>query len=280
MVKYRGGKSREIPEMLPYIPKDFARYIEPFFGGGAMYFHLEPKRAIINDLNKELMAFYQGVRDYYPVLCSELHELEAQYVSNRAVFDSQKREAPSERAYDPNEQLYYQVRDMFNGKIASKYSPATIYYFINKTAYSGMIRYNSNGEFNVPYGRYKNFNTRLITEAHSQLLGSAELFSGDYQAVFDRCQPDDFVFLDPPYDCTFSDYGNEEIRNGFSEDEHRRLSEAFYLLPCKALMVIGKTPLTYGLYKDSVVHEYPKSYAVNIRNRFKSESKHVLVTNY
>jgi DNA adenine methylase len=88
------------------------------------------------------------------------------------------------------------------------------------------------------------------------------------------------MFLDPPYDCVFSDYGNREIKDGFNEAEHRRLREAFFKLECKALMVIGKTELTYSLYKDSIVHEYEKAYAVNIRNRFKSAGKHILVSNY
>ncbi|MDR2673014.1 MAG: Dam family site-specific DNA-(adenine-N6)-methyltransferase [Coriobacteriales bacterium] len=280
MVKYRGGKSRELAEMVPFIPKDYDRYIEPFFGGGAMYFHLMPERAVINDLNSKLMGFYCGVRNDFKSLSNELECLEAQYLSNRKVFDESKKKSPEKRVFDPNEELYYSIRDMFNGKKEPEYSDATIYYFINKTAYSGMIRYNSDGEYNVPYGRYKNFNTRLVTETHSALLKNAEITTDDYQNVFDLCTSSDFMFLDPPYDCVFSDYGNEETKLGFNEDEHRRLAKAFYALPCKALMVIGETTLTHGLYQDSIIHRYGKAYAVNIRNRFKSESNHILVANY
>ena len=142
-----------------------------------------------------------------------------------------------------------------------------------------MIRYNKNGEFNVPYGRYKHLNTACVTKEHSRLLQGAEVFTGDYQSVFDMCTEDDFVFLDPPYDCVFSDYGNPELGGAFSEEEHRRLACAFFDLPCKALLVIGKTDLTESLYGKSIIHEYDKKYAVNIRNRFKSVSKHILVTN-
>ena len=88
------------------------------------------------------------------------------------------------------------------------------------------------------------------------------------------------MFLDPPYDCIFNDYGNIEAVNGFDEAEHRRLASDFRNLKCKAMMVIGKTPLTVELYGDLIKDEYFKSYAVNIRNRFKSESKHIVVTNY
>ena len=90
----------------------------------------------------------------------------------------------------------------------------------------------------------------------------------------------DYVFLDPPYDCVFSDYGNEIMKDGFGEERHRKLAEDFRKLKCKVLMVIGKTQLTEELYGDLIVAEYEKSYAVNIRNRFKSESQHILVTNY
>lgn len=244
-----------------------------------MYFHLEPHNALINDLNKPLTDFYRGVRDDYPHLRAELDELEAKYTANRIAFDALKATSPDRRVPDGNEALYYQLRDMFNGKIEG-YSPAAVYYFINKTAYSGMIRYNKQGDFNVPYGRYRHLNTALVSEAHSRLLQSAEITCGDYDAVFQQCRPDDFVFLDPPYDCVFSDYGNKETQDGFNEREHRRLARAFFKLPAKALMVIGLTDLTYELYKDNIVHEYKKNYSANIRNRFKSAGKHILVTNY
>ena len=102
----------------------------------------------------------------------------------------------------------------------------------------------------------------------------------DYSKIFDMLSNDDFVFLDPPYDCVFSDYGNEDYKDGFGEDEHRRLASDFRNLPCKALLVIGKTSLTEELYGDLIVEEYDKSYSVNIRNRFKADAKHIIVTNY
>lgn len=155
-----------------------------------------------------------------------------------------------------------------------------VYYFINKTAYSGMIRYNGDGEYNVPFGRYPNFNTRLATERHSLLLRSAELHSLDYRKVLDMAGADDFIFLDPPYDSVFNDYGNLDMANGFDESEHRRLAGDFRNLPCRALMVVGKTPLTMDLYRGYVVDEYFKNYAVNIRNRFKSDKTHIVVRNF
>lgn len=280
MIKYRGGKTREIPHIMEFVPRFSGRYVEPFFGGGALYFYLEPRKAVINDVNAKLMGFYRGVRDDFQNLRGELDELERLYEGYRNEFEALKLQCPDQRVEDKNEALYYSLRDMFNGKVAKAYSDALLYYYINKASYSGMIRYNAQGEFNVPYGRYKHLNTKSVTLLHSKLLQQSELLNEDYSVVFDMCKIDDFVFLDPPYDCVFSDYGNVEYRGGFDEECHKKLAKDFANLPCKALMVIGRTPLTEELYKDYIVGEYDKNYAVNIRNRFKSAAQHIVVANY
>ncbi len=263
-----------------YVPRFTGRYIEPFLGGGALYFYLEPRQAIINDINSKLMGFYLGVRDYFPRLRKELDKVEDEYTRNRIVFEALKAKHPNDHVEDKNEAVYYKMRDMYNGLTKKEYSDALLYFYINKTAYSGMIRYNAKGEFNVPYGRYAHLNTRGITLSHSRLLKQAEILNVDYSEVFEQCQADDFVFLDPPYDSVFSDYGNEEYKDGFDEDSHRRLAQDFENLPCKALMVIGRTPLTEELYRNYIVDEYKKNYAVNIRNRFKAAATHIIVANY
>ena len=280
LVKYRGGKSNEISNIEKHIPKYKGRYIEPFFGGGALYFHLEPKRAIINDINSKLMAFYSGVKNDYSNLRKELDEIEKIYEANRRQFDALKSQTPNERVEDKNEELYYQLRDMFNDLTEKKYSDALLYFFINKTAYSGMIRYNSKGEFNVPFGRYERLNTSLVTTKHSKLLTNTEIYNTDYKNIFDMADSDDFMFLDPPYDCIFSDYGNEEYKGGFNDESHITLANDFKNLNCKALLVIGRTPLIEKLYGDMIIDEYAKTYSVNIRNRFKSAATHILIANY
>ena len=253
VLKYRGGKSREIPRFLQYIPDDFDRYIEPFFGGGALYFYLEPEVAIINDVNERLMLFYRQLRDNYPEMRVQLDELQRVYEANQATYKKLKAQTPDERVPNANEELYYKMRELFNHPDGS-FLDGVVYFFINKTAYSGMIRYNSNGEYNVPFGRYPNLNTQLVTAQHSQLLRTADLY--------------------------FNDYGNIDMMNGFDETEHRRLAADFRNLPCRALMVIGKTPLTMELYGDYVFDEYYKNYAVNIKNRFNNDKMHIVVKNY
>lgn len=280
MIKYRGGKSKEITHFINNMPNQYERYIEPFFGGGALYFYLQPEQAIINDINFRLFSFYQEMKDRYPEARLQLDYLQSIYEENQRMYEKLKVECPNERIENRNEELYYKMRDAFNKKIDTEYLDSVIYFFINKTAYSGMIRYNASGEYNVPFGRYKNFNTKLITNQHYELLRRTEIYNLDYSSIFEMAREDDFMFLDPPYDCVFSDYGNENYREGFGEDEHRRLANDFRNLSCKALLVIGKTALTEELYGDFVVEEYDKSYAVNIRNRFKADAKHIIVTNY
>ena len=280
MLKYRGGKSREIPQFIRYFPLDYDKYIEPFVGGGAVYFYLEPEQAIINDINIRLVSFYMNVKDNYSVMREQLDSLQAIYERNQRAYKELKVKNPEKRVENKNEDLYYKIRDMYNGKTASEYIDGVVYFFINKTAYSGMIRHNSNGEYNVPFGRYPNLNTQLVTKNHSELLKNTEIYHTDYISVFNMATEKDFMFLDPPYDCIFNDYGNIDAENGFDEGQHRRLAADFKNLNCKALMVIGKTRLTEELYWSLIKDEYSKNYAVNIRNRFKADARHIIVANY
>lgn len=279
ILKYRGGKSKEIPLFERYIPT-FETYFEPFFGGGALFFHIEPNTAVVNDVNQSLIRFYEDVKNNYGQLRTELDILQQIYERNRRRFEELKAASPDERVVDENEFLYYRIRDMFNGVIEREFLFGTIYYFINKTAYSGMVRYNSQGQYNVPYGRYKNFNTQLLTENHHRLLSRTEVLNGSYEESFRRADTSDFIFLDPPYDTIFSEYGNEAFTGDFGEQEHRQLAQDFSNLSCPTLMVISETPLITELYANFIKDSYEKNYAVNIRNRFNSRANHLVITNY
>ncbi len=280
MIKYRGGKSKELNYYINHIQnEDYEIYYEPFIGGGATYFALEPQRAVINDINGKLINFYLDVRNNFDLLKEQLSNLEKNYIKNQKQYEEIKRLTPEKRVPNNNEYLYYKLRDEFNYP-TGKYLEGTLYFYINKTAYSGMIRYNNNGEYNVPFGRYKNFNTDLISRKHNLLLQNAEIFNLDYLEIFNRATPRDIMFIDPPYDCVFNDYGNLNNKYGFNESEHRRLAKDFRNLNTRTLMVIGKTPLTEELYKDFIVDEYGKNYSVNIRNRFKNSAIHIIVKNY
>jgi len=280
LVKYRGGKAKEFPQYERFIPRTYDTYYEPFVGGGATFFRLMPKKAVIGDINEPLINFYRAVRNNFDELSKELATLQRIYEANQKAYKEKKKAAPDVRVPNANEALYYALRDQYNGLAKATYSRAALYFFINKTAYSGMIRYNAQGHYNVPFGRYEHFNTGLVTQEHSALLKRTEILCADYEESFKRAGKDDFMYLDPPYDCVFNDYGNQQLENGFDESEHRRLAKLFRKLKCKAMMVIGHTPLTEELYGDLVKAEYAKDYAVNIRNRFHSQATHYVVTNY
>lgn len=279
ILKYRGGKLREIPYFQAYIPKEYDTYIEPFLGGGAVYFYLEPEKAIINDINPRLMEFYTAVAENYGNMRVELDEIEQLYETNQSEYLLRKSDNPSVRIENKNEDLYYMIRDMYNDIIPKKYLDAVIYYVINKTAYSGMIRFNNKGEYNVPFGRYAHLNTNILTNNHSDLLKQASIYCTDYSNIFDLASENDFMFLDPPYDCVFHDYGNAQS-SIFNESDHIRLAEDFRELNCKALMVIGKTDFIEELYSDLITDRYSKNYSVNIRNRFKNVAEHLVIMNY
>ena len=280
-LKYRGGKSKEIKFFQHHIPKNFHTYFEPFLGGGAVYFHLEHPKSVINDINTKLINTYREIKNKYPLVRQQLDELQAIYEANQLEYETLKKRASSQDEYieNKNEALYYQMREYFNYP-TDEWLDSVVYFFINKTSYSGMIRYNSQGEYNVPFGRYKNFNTKVLTDKHYRLLSTTEIYNEDYTTIFDMAKPNDFMFLDPPYDCVFTDYGNEIFTGDFGEEEHRKLAEDFKNLDCMALMIISKTSLTVELYNQYKVDEYHKSYAVNSRNRFKNEAKHLIIRNY
>ncbi len=279
ILKYSGGKQKELIKYIKFIPS-FDKYYEPFFGGGATFFALAPRQARVGDVNKNLIGFYKDIVKNFPRTKKELQQLQELYKSNQLDFKQQMKVADGTIVHNSNEDLYYSIRDMFNGKCRSQYTYSTLYYFINKTAYAGMIRYNKKGEFNVPYGRYANFNADLLNSKQYELLKRAEIANESYESSFEKATSKDFMFLDPPYDTAFSDYGNEEFTGDFGEEKHRKLAEDFKNLSSPALMIISSTKLTEELYGKYVQGRYNKNYSVNIRNRFKSKAEHMIIANY
>lgn len=278
MIKYRGGKSKEISHFISNMPENYNRYIEPFFGGGALYFYLEPQNAIINDVNIKLYSFYKQMKEEYPIARMQLDELQTVYEQNQKEYDAIKKQHPEDRVENKNEALYYKMRDMFNHKIKCEYLDAVVYFFINKTAYSGMIRYNAKGEYNVPFGRYKNFNTKLITDKHYELLNRTDIYNYDYSEIFKMAGNNDFIFLDPPYDTEFSEYA----KNSFGKNDQMRLAEFLSKTEANFMLIIKATPYIYDLYKDKgfSIYSFDKKYMVNFQNRNDRNVKHLVITNY
>ncbi len=114
MFKYRGDKSKEIDRFINNMPKDYSGYIEPFLGGGALYFHLQPDKAIVNDINFKLFSFYKEMQKEYPLARKQLDKLQKIYEENQTIYERLKKQHPEEKVENKNEILYYLMRDAFN----------------------------------------------------------------------------------------------------------------------------------------------------------------------
>lgn len=255
LIKWSGGKSDEIKLFKKYIP-EFKTYIEPFVGGGALYFHLNPKRAIINDIHPELIAFYKEIGLGY----------------NEEIYNFM--------ANNPNdEKTYYNIRD--NMVINSDLDKAKYFYYLRKTCYRGMLRYNKSGKFNIPFGKYKTINYEdLKNDEYVKLLKRTIIKNTSFDKIFEKYNSDNnFMFLDPPYDSEFVDYGYCQ----FNREHHEKLAELFKETNNNCLMVIGKTPFISELYDGYIVEEFDKKYKFKLHSgRVGSEinNKHLIITNY
>lgn len=256
IVKWSGGKSDEIKMFESYFPANYDTYIEPFVGGGSVYFYLNPKKAVINDIHPELIAFYKSIG------AGKMDE----------IYDFM--------ANNPNdEETYYKIRDEM--PINDELDTAKRFYYQRKTCFRGMLRYNKQGKFNIPFGRYKSINyDDLKNKAYEELLSRTEILNESFETVFEKYDSEDnFMFLDPPYDSEFTDYGYCE----FAKKEQERLADCFKKTKTKCLMIIGKTKLIEELYAGYIVGEYDKKYKFKLYdNRIGDEinAKHLIIKNY
>lgn len=255
IIKWSGGKKDELKHIKKFIPSEYEIYLEPFIGGGALFFDLSPKRSVIGDVHKELIDFYKAIKDGYS---GEIYNF---MINN-----------PN------NEETYYNVRNM---NPTNSTENAQRFYYLRKTCFRGMLRYNNKGEFNIPYGRYKTINFEdLRNENYEQLLKNTEIYNNSFEYIFEHYNSsNNFMFLDPPYDSEFTNYGY----CSFGREQHIRLSEYFKNTNIKCLMVIGKTDFIVELYKDYIVDEYNKNYRFKLHSgRIGNEINniHLVIKNY
>ncbi|MEP6488117.1 DNA adenine methylase [Microcoleus vaginatus GB2-A3] len=273
-LKWAGGKRQLLPEIVKYVPKRISKhtYYEPFIGGGALLFHLQPPKAVINDSNKELINCYKVIKDSLDELMEEL----------------------SKDKYSNSETSYYEMRDLDRStkKYASlsKVEKAARIIYLNKTCYNGLFRVNSQGQFNVPFGRYKNpnFLDDAVLKAVNKYLNSNDitLLNQDFAEAVKDANRGDFVYLDPPYDpvsetASFTGYDV----NGFNRDEQERLKEEFDALHkkgCKVMLSNSCTDFIMDLYKDSqyTIIKVRATRSINSNALKRGRVDEVLVLNY
>lgn len=267
-VKWVGGKRQLLSEIEKYLPSKFSTYYEPFIGGGALLFHLQPKNAIINDSNAELINLYTVIKENPLALIEDLrkHKNEADYFYEV-------------RSLDRN-------RDKFS--TLTNVERASRIIFLNKTCYNGLFRVNSAGEFNTPFGRYKNPNivNEITIKAVSLYLNKANIsiMNGDFEQALQNVSKGDFVYLDPPYDplsnsSSFTGY----TQGGFDRTEQERLKDVCDQLNAKKakfLLSNSYTNLILNLYQDYNINEIKAIRSINSDAEKRGQISEVLIKNY
>ena len=268
VVKWVGGKRQLLDALLPLLPSHIASYCEPFVGGGALLFKLQPEKAWINDINSELMQMYEVIRDDAETLI----QLLAQHTNEAEHFYAV-------RDWDRDKKKYASL---------TKTEKAARIIYLNKTCYNGLFRVNSAGEFNTPFGSYKNPNivNAPTIKAVSRYFQQAEItFScRDYAQVLAEVQRGTFVYLDPPYDPV-SDTSNFTgyARGGFSHDDQIRLRECCDDLDrrgIKFMLSNSATDFIRDQYRQYRIKTVQAKRAVNSDATKRGQIDEVVVRNY
>ena len=259
LIKWSGGKYKEIRYFEPYYPYSFDMYLEPFAGAGAVYFDLFFDNNLISDVHEELINFYQQIK---AGRAKDMYRWLSGFCEGKAREDQ-----------------YYYIRDGFEPK--DEFGRAIQFYYLRKTCFRGMLRYNNSGKFNVPFGFYDQISMdKLIDDRYELILKNTDVRCVSYEEVFEEFNdPKYFMFLDPPYDSTFSNYGYCE----FGREHHRTLANYFRNTKCMCLMVVGKSDLMLEEYGDYVVDKYDKNYMFKIHSgRIGNEinNEHLVIKNY
>jgi DNA adenine methylase len=268
-LKWVGGKRQLMPTILQHLPDKMEdlQYIEPFIGGGAVLFHLQPKRAIINDFNAELVNVYKVVRDDVEALIAHLknHKNEVEY--------------------------FYKIRELDRNpglENLSDVERASRILFLNKTCFNGLYRVNKAGYFNVPFGRYKtpNFINESTLRADSQYLNQAniEILNLDFAEVLEKTDDKSFVYLDPPYQpvsksSNFTGY----VQGGWDEKEQIRLRECCDLLHAKGVKFLlsnSSAKFITDQYRNYNIKLVKANRAINSVGNLRGEVDEVLIWNY
>lgn len=266
-LKWAGGKRQIFSTIKEHLPKQFNSYYEPFAGAGAVLFGIQPATAVINDINFELINCYRVVRESLAELLNDLAK------------------------HQNEEDYYYAIRDLDlkdEFKDLSRVQRASRIIYLNKTCYNGLFRVNSDGHFNVPFGRYKNpkvIDEKVLRAVHSYLNQSRiNILNTDFEEVALQARKNDFIYFDPPYDplsdtASFTGYN----LNGFGKDDQKRLRSVFARLArrgCFVLLSNSPTDFILDLYRDFKIIRVPANRNINSVGSGRGKIDEVLVMSY
>jgi DNA adenine methylase len=254
-IKWAGGKRLVVEKYRPYLPSAYAAYHEPFLGGGAVFFDLEPELAILSDVNPEIVNAYIQIRDNLDEVIKGLT-----------------------LAAEMNcKEFYYEVRDRYPAD-ANDFKQAIRFLYLNKTAFNGLYRKSKKSGFNVPYGSYKKpriCDAENLVACHEALQG-VTLTCQEFKAAADSVQAGDFVYFDPPYHGTFTGY----TEFGFTESDQEELAGVFKTCVEKgayALLSNSDTDLVRSLYKDFEIVSIQEHRHISAKNKGRGRKPCVLV---
>lgn len=268
VVKWVGGKRQLLDAIQKHVPKKYSTYYEPFLGGGAVLFALQPGKAVVNDINGELINLYRVIKDDVDALIADLqkHKNEADYYYKI-------------REYDRDKQRYNSLTPI---------EKASRLIFLNKTCYNGLFRVNRAGEFNTPFGNYKNPNivNAITLKAVSAFFNKKDIifYNTDFVSAVQDGRKGSFVYLDPPYDpvsdtASFTGYD----KGGFNRQEQIRLKQLCDDLnrrEVKFLLSNSATPFIKDLYREYHIEIIRAKRAINSDPDKRGEIDEVLVRNY
>ena len=260
-LKWAGGKTQLLSELIKRVPAKYNVYFEPFIGGGALYFAIAPNEAVIADINDDLVNAYSAVRDNPDELLEALSK------------------------YKNEKDFYYSIRSQDQNKLSETERAARLIY-LNKTCFNGLYRVNKSGQFNVPFANYKNPNlvqTERILAA-SEILQNTDVRHAGFEKVLVEAKAGDFIYLDPPYypKDVYSDFKRYN-KEQFHTNDHERLAELYNELTergCYVMLSNSDTPFTRELYKKWRVDTVYAKRLINKDASKRGEVTEIIVTNY
>jgi len=266
-VKWAGGKSQLLNQFEPYFPGGFNGYFEPFLGGGAVFYYVKqkysPERMVLSDSNKTLIDCYINVRDSV----EDLIKLLKLHKKNHS------------------EVYYYKIRDTFNARLGG-IDESAMFLYLNKTCFNGLYRENSKGEFNVPFGKYKNpniVNEEALRKA-SELLQGVEIVLRDFEEIEGKVSGNDLVYFDPPYHPVSETSSFTGYTNGcFTDKDQMRLSQLYRQLDkdeAKLNLSNSDTPLIRELFDGFNIQVVKARRNINCKGDGRGKINELLILNY